>query len=110
MLKLVILVTGRKLSSITTFFIYKVSREFRIQEGPVWLEILIQQPIEFPTAVTHKSLTIWSCLIDHWKAKRVSYQFSIQDFRSFGKSKAHKLRSILSLFCPETEFSSNVDR
>jgi hypothetical protein len=45
----------------------------------------------------------------HRKAERVSYQFVIQDFWSFGQSEAHKLNSIQPLFCPETEFSSDID-
>jgi hypothetical protein len=36
-------------------------------------EMLIQQPVEFPTAVTHKSLTVWSHLMDHQKAERVAH-------------------------------------
>jgi hypothetical protein len=36
-------------------------------------EMLIQQMVEFPTAVTRKSLTVWSRLIDHRKAERVVY-------------------------------------
>jgi hypothetical protein len=47
-------------------------------------EMLIQRPIEFPTAVTHKSLTVWSHLIDHQKAERVAVRNGIWGFRSFG--------------------------
>jgi hypothetical protein len=43
-------------------------------------EILIHQPVKFLTAVTRKSLTIWSRLIDHRKAERVVLQNGIQDF------------------------------
>jgi hypothetical protein len=32
---------------------------------------LFHHPVEFPTAVTHKSLTGWSRLMDHQKAERV---------------------------------------
>jgi hypothetical protein len=81
-----------------------------IQESLVCPDILIQQPVEFPTTVTRKSLTVWSRLTDHWKAERVSYQFGIWDFRSFGQSKSQKLSSVQPLFCPGTEFSSNIDR
>jgi hypothetical protein len=42
---------------------------------------LIQQPVESPTAVTHKSLTIWSHLMDHRNAERVIYQNGIRDFQ-----------------------------
>jgi hypothetical protein len=43
-------------------------------------EMLIQQPVEFPAAVTRKSLTVWSRLMDQWKAERVVYRNSIRDF------------------------------
>jgi hypothetical protein len=36
-------------------------------------EIQIQQLVEFPTTVTRKPLTIWSCLMDHRKAGRVDF-------------------------------------
>jgi hypothetical protein len=49
-------------------------------------EILIQQLVEFPTAVTRKRLTVWSRLIDHQKAERVFFQNGIRDFWSFGQS------------------------
>jgi hypothetical protein len=47
--------------------------------------------------------------MDHQKALRVSYRNGIQNFRSFDQSEAKRLRSIQPLFCPETEFSSDVD-
>jgi hypothetical protein len=47
--------------------------------------------------------------MNHWKAKRVTYQNSIQDFRSVGQSETQKLSSVQPLFYPETEFSSEVD-
>jgi hypothetical protein len=34
------------------------------------LEMLIQRPVEFLTAVTHKSLTVWSHLMDHREVER----------------------------------------
>jgi hypothetical protein len=34
--------------------------------------MLIQQPGEFPTAVTRKSIIVWSRLMDHRKVERVS--------------------------------------
>jgi hypothetical protein len=49
-------------------------------------EMLIQQSVEFPTAVTHKSLTVWSHLMDHRKAQRVDFRNGIRDFRCFGQS------------------------
>jgi hypothetical protein len=39
------------------------------------------KPVEFPTAVTHKSLTVWSHFMDHRKAERVAYQFGIRESR-----------------------------
>jgi hypothetical protein len=43
-------------------------------------EMLFQRPVEFPTAVTRKSLTGWSRLIDHRKDERVAFRNGIQDF------------------------------
>jgi hypothetical protein len=36
-------------------------------------EMLIQQPVEFPTTVIHKSLTVWTRLMDHQKAESVVF-------------------------------------
>jgi hypothetical protein len=49
-------------------------------------EMLIQRPVEFLTAVTRKSRTVWSHLMDHRKAERVVIQYSIRDFWRFGQS------------------------
>jgi hypothetical protein len=46
--------------------------------------------------------------MDHWKAERVNYRNGIRDFRGLGQSKTQKLSSVQLLFCPETEFSSEV--
>jgi hypothetical protein len=73
-------------------------------------EIQIQQPVEFPTTVTHKLLTVWSRLMDHRKAERVAYQFGIRDLRSFSRSESQKLNPDQLLFCPETKISSDVSR
>jgi hypothetical protein len=48
-----------------------------IQDGAICLEMLIQQPVEFLIAVTHKSLTIRSRLMNHQKDERVIYQNGI---------------------------------
>jgi hypothetical protein len=53
-------------------------------------EMLIQRPVEFPTAVTRKLLTVWSHLIDHQKAERFVVRNGIWDFWSFGQSKKEK--------------------
>jgi hypothetical protein len=47
--------------------------------------------------------------MDHQKAERVAYQNGIRDFLSFGLPKIKKFGSDQVLFCPETEFSSEVD-
>jgi hypothetical protein len=47
--------------------------------------------------------------MDHRKAERVAYRNSIQNFQSFGQSEAQEFSSVQLFFCPETEFSSEVD-
>jgi hypothetical protein len=79
-------------------------------KGVVCTEFLIQQTDRVSDIVTHKPLTVWSCLRDHQKDERVTYQNGIHDIWSFSQLEAQKLRSVQPLFCPETEFSSNVDR
>jgi hypothetical protein len=37
------------------------------------LEMLFRRPVKFPTAVARKSLTDWSCLMDHRKVERVAF-------------------------------------
>jgi hypothetical protein len=49
-------------------------------------EMLFQRPAEFPTAVNHKSLTVWSHLLNHRKVERVTFQNGIWDFWSFDQS------------------------
>jgi hypothetical protein len=71
--------------------------------------MLYQRPVEFLTAVSRKSLTVLSHLMDHQKAERVVIRNGIQDFRSFGQSEMGKCRSVPPLFCPETEFSSDIN-
>jgi hypothetical protein len=51
-------------------------------------EMLFQRPIEFSTAVAHKSLTGWSRLMDHRKAERVAFRNGIQEFQSFSQSES----------------------
>jgi hypothetical protein len=51
-----------------------------MQGGAICSKMLIKQPVEFPTAVTRKSLIVWSHLIDRWKAERIVYQNGIRDF------------------------------
>jgi hypothetical protein len=47
--------------------------------------------------------------MDHREDERVSYCNAIQNFWSFGQSEAQKLSFVQPLFCPETEFNSEVD-
>jgi hypothetical protein len=95
MLKQVIWVTRRKLSSLVTFFIYEVSGDVMVKFHQKNLfytgrydlpEMLIRRPVEFPTIVTHKLLTVSSRLMYHQKAKRVVDKNGIRDFQSFGQS------------------------
>jgi hypothetical protein len=47
--------------------------------------------------------------MDHQKGVRVAYRNGIQDFQSVGQSETQKLSSAQLLFCPEGEFSSEVN-
>jgi hypothetical protein len=47
--------------------------------------------------------------MDHRKSERGTYPNGMRDFRSFSHSKTQKLSFVQPLFCPETEFSSEVD-
>jgi hypothetical protein len=47
--------------------------------------------------------------MDHQKYERVAYRNGIRDFYSFSQSETQKFSSILPLFYPETEFSSEVN-
>jgi hypothetical protein len=47
--------------------------------------------------------------MDHQKYERVSYHNGIREFRSFGESETQKLSSVHLLFCPEREFSIEVN-
>jgi hypothetical protein len=69
----------------------------------------LARPVEFPTVITHQSLTIRSHIMDHRKAERVAYRNGIHNLWSFGQSEAQKFSFVQSLFCPRTEFSSEVD-
>jgi hypothetical protein len=42
-------------------------------KGTICPEFQIQQPGRVPTTVAHKSLIIWSCIMDHQKTERVTY-------------------------------------
>jgi hypothetical protein len=65
-----------------------------IQEGPIYPEFLIQQPVEFPTFITHKLLTIWSRMVDHQKAESFLpiWYSGLLEFRSI-RSPIVKFRS-----------------
>jgi hypothetical protein len=47
--------------------------------------------------------------MDYQKAERVVCLNGIRDFQSFSQSEMKNWRSVSLLFCPETEFSSDVD-
>jgi hypothetical protein len=53
-------------------------KTWSIPEGTICPEMLIPKPVEFLTAVTRESLTIWSRLRDHRKSGRVFQLFGIQ--------------------------------
>jgi hypothetical protein len=72
-------------------------------------EMLIEQPIDIPTAVTHKSLTVWSRLMDHEKVERVVFENGIQDIQSFGLSETGKLKIRSTTVLSRNSFSSFVD-
>jgi hypothetical protein len=104
---------------LMTFFVCKVSREamakfcqktYFIQEGAIYLEMLIQQLVEFPAAVTHKSLSVWSRLMDHQRAERVAYRNGIWASRVW----ANLRLKIEDPFCccsvQKQKFSSDVDQ
>jgi hypothetical protein len=46
----------------------------------------------------------------HRKAERVVFRNGIQNFRSFGQSETGNGGSVMPLFCPDAEFSSDVNR
>jgi hypothetical protein len=80
-----------------------------VPKGAVFPDFWFRKPVEFPIVVTHKWLIVWTDIMDHPKAEWVSYRNGIRDFQSFSQSEAQKFSSIQPLFCPETEFSSEVD-
>jgi hypothetical protein len=47
--------------------------------------------------------------MDHQKDEGVAYRYGIWEFQSFGQSETQKLSSVQPLFCPETEFSIEVN-
>jgi hypothetical protein len=53
-------------------------------KGRVCPEICFCRPVEIPTAITCKSLTVCSRIMDHLKAERVGYCNGIRSFQSFG--------------------------
>jgi hypothetical protein len=102
-----------------TFIVYKVSgvvmakicqRPDSYRKLKTAQKVRSQQPVRFLTAVTRKSLTVWSRFIDYQKAERVGYRNGIWSFQSFGQSEAQKLNPDQLQFCPETKFSSDISR
>jgi uncharacterized Rmd1/YagE family protein len=72
-------------------------------------DFCFSKPVEFPTVVTRKSLTVWSHTMDHRKHERVVYRNGIWIFWNFDQSETQKFSSVQPLLCPEKEFSSDVD-
>jgi hypothetical protein len=59
----------------------KISPKSRLKpKGRVCPEFPMQQTDRVPTVVTHKSLTVWSHIMDNRKAERVAYLNGIRDF------------------------------
>jgi hypothetical protein len=56
------------------------SKSWLRPKGQVCPEFWFSKPVEFLTAVTHKSITVWGRIMDHKNYKRVSYHNGIQDF------------------------------
>jgi hypothetical protein len=71
-------------------------------------KVLSQQPVGFPTAITHKSLTVWRHFMDHRKTDRVGYRNGIQSFQSFSQSEAQRLNPDQLRFCLEAKISSDI--
>jgi hypothetical protein len=80
-----------------------------VLKGAVHPDFWFSKTSRVPTVVTRKSLTVWSRMMDHRKAERVAYHNSSLKFWSFGQSEAQKFSFVQPLFCPETEFSSEVN-
>jgi hypothetical protein len=80
-----------------------------VLKGVVCPDFCFSKPVEFPTVVTRKSLTVWSHTMDHRKHERVVYRNGIWIFWNFDQSETQKFSSVQPLLCPETEFSSDVD-
>jgi hypothetical protein len=106
------------MSSLTANSVFRVSREVMVkfrQIPDLCRKVQSAQisdsarPVELLAVVTHQSPTVESRIMDHWKSERVAYHNGIQNFWSFGQSEAQKFSFIQSLFCPETEFSSEVN-
>jgi hypothetical protein len=72
-------------------------------------EMLFQRLVEFLTAVARKSLTSWSCLMDHWEPERVAFQNGIWAFRVSANPSLEIEDPFWPLICPGAEFSSHVN-
>jgi hypothetical protein len=68
-------------------------------------ELLVQQLVEFLTAVTHKPLPVWSRLMDHQKAERVIFQNGICDF---GVSANPRLEIVNLLCCCSVQVQNSA--
>jgi hypothetical protein len=78
-------------------------------KGPVYPEFWFSKPVEFLTAVTHKSLTVWGRVMDHRKDERADYCNGIWEFWSFGWSVTQKLSFFSAAILSSTDFSSVIN-
>jgi hypothetical protein len=77
-------------------------------KGIVCPEFQFSKPVEFPTVVTRKSVTVWGRITDQRKAERVAYRNNIQDFQSFDQSETQKLSSVQLPFSSEVDLQNSV--
>jgi hypothetical protein len=77
--------------------------------GTVCPEFPIQQPGQVLTAITRKSLTVWSRKMNNQKAERVANRIAIWNFRSFSLAETQKFEFFPAAALSKTDSSSVVD-
>jgi hypothetical protein len=85
-----------------------LSKSWFRPKGRICPEFWLSNPVEFSTAITHKSLTIWDCTRDHRKGERVAYCNGIWDSWSFGQSETQNLSFFSAAILSSTDFSGVV--
>jgi hypothetical protein len=99
---------------LATYFIYEVSGEVMAkfyQEPNLYRKVQsvqispIQQSVQVLMALTHKSLTVSSRIMNHWKAERVTYRLGIRQFGRFRFAYASEFYFFQLLCCP-VQFSA----